>query len=172
MSLCSTSKCFLNTSKNSDCTTSLGSPFQGLIILSENKFVLIPNQYPSSRHKPNPAVRGSIPPEASLHQLCSTWSDRQPHQRQRQLPSAAGGCSQRARKPSAPAAGGPSLRDAGGQRAEALTAPCQSWGGEQMVGKQSISQADVRDQPVFHFFRSKWRQPSGQRGVHCCQNPN
>jgi len=41
--------------------------------------------------------------------------------------------------------GVPLLRDGEGKRAEAqaLTAPCQSQGGKQMVGEQNINQADV-----------------------------
>ena len=43
MSLCTISKCFLHTSMDSDSTTSLGSPFQCLTTLLENKFFLISN---------------------------------------------------------------------------------------------------------------------------------
>ena len=43
MSLSATSIHFLNTSSNSDSITSLGSPFQHLITLSEKKFFIISN---------------------------------------------------------------------------------------------------------------------------------
>ena len=43
MILSTTSKCFLNTSRDSDSTTSLGSPFQCLTILLENRFFQISN---------------------------------------------------------------------------------------------------------------------------------
>jgi len=44
MSLSTTSKCFLNTSRDGDPTIFLGSPFQHLTTLSENKFFLTSNQ--------------------------------------------------------------------------------------------------------------------------------
>ena len=43
MSLSTTPKCLLNISRDSDSTTSLGSPFQHLVTLSEKKFFLTSN---------------------------------------------------------------------------------------------------------------------------------
>jgi len=43
MSLSTTPPHFLNTSRDSDCITSLGSPFQCISTLSENKFFLTSN---------------------------------------------------------------------------------------------------------------------------------
>jgi len=43
MSFTTTSKCFLNISRDGATTTSLGSPFQCLITLLEKKFLLISN---------------------------------------------------------------------------------------------------------------------------------
>ena len=43
MSFSTAFKCFLNTSRDSDSTTSLDSPFQCLITFSEKKFFLLPN---------------------------------------------------------------------------------------------------------------------------------
>ena len=50
MSLSTTSKCFLNTSRDGDSTTPLGSPFQHLTTHLENKFFLtsklnLPSQF-------------------------------------------------------------------------------------------------------------------------------
>jgi len=43
MSLSTTSKCFLNTSRDGDSTTSLGSPFQCLTALLEKNYFLVSN---------------------------------------------------------------------------------------------------------------------------------
>ena len=48
MSLSTSSKHFLNISRDSDSTTSQGSPFQHLITLSEKFFLTSPEAIPSS----------------------------------------------------------------------------------------------------------------------------